>query len=501
MENLDQVPEFVPQHTWGNHNWGGGPSRPDRLYQGPFPDSVAPGADVCMTTTPSDGPIQNFGMGLVNYVLGDQLPKVKPSETMEKCIEDIACIPMGSKLYIRPTWRQMQSRPGKLNPFDPWKMALAMAEKHQKPLAFRIYLANPDIEDEALPDFVLDKVPMHRLGQGWADEDGVRANEIRAHKTHFVPHYHHPYFREALTELDALLAEQLNGDARIEFVDTYMYGFWGEGHSWPFESNPFPDPTTAQETWIEIFEMQRRHWDRTPLVTNTQPDIQRVGNAEILERTIRSGNWIRSDTIFIEPQQIEALSNRPPYTAAISEVGMSDGTPETLRLDGSGQPLTESIIAHVRDIGANYWSLWNWHNIHAEHVMHYYRQFPQGIDALNRVIGYRVRPSWVWAYDHAGRSGLILGMVNDGISGVPGVLVLSLLDEEGSVVGSGSLDAGCPVPQHVRQARFVLPAGRGWEDLRLKVELDVKGVLHPVRMSCREALNPDGTLTLRPSTL
>jgi hypothetical protein len=390
----------------------------------------------------------------------------------------------------------MQDRPGKLNPFDPWKIALDMAEKYDKRLAFRIFLANPDIEEESLPDFVREKVPMHFLGKGW-DENEVRPQEIRARREHYMPHFHHSCFREALDEFDALLAEQFDGDPRIEFVDTYMYGFWGEGHSWPFDSNPFPDPVTAQETWIEIFEMQRRHWARTPLVTNTQPDIQKVGNAELLERTIRSGEWIRSDTIFIEPQQIEALSNRPAWIAAISEVGMSDGTPDSLRPDPGGWPLTENIIAHVRDIGAHYWSLWNWHNIHASHVMNYYRQYPQGIDAINRVIGYRVRPSWIWAYDHAGRAGLILGMANDGIAGVPGVLVLSLLDEDGKVLAGGSLDAGCPIPHQVRQARLVLPAGRGWEGTRLKVELDVKGVLYPVEMSCREELNPDGTLTLR----
>ena len=119
----------------------------------------------------------------------------------------------------------------------------------------------------------------------------------------------------------------------------------------------------------------------------------------MVERTIRSGNWLRTDTIFIEPQQIEAISNRPAHIAAVCEVGMSDGSAESLRLE-NGIPLTENIIQHVRDVGANYWSLWNWHNIHADNVMNYYRQYPQGIDSLNRVIGYRIRPSWIWQYDH-----------------------------------------------------------------------------------------------------
>ena len=33
----------------------------------------------------------------------------------------------------------------------------------------------------------------------------------------------------------------------------------------------------------------------------------------MLDRTVRSNNWIRSDTIFIESEQIEALSNRPAW--------------------------------------------------------------------------------------------------------------------------------------------------------------------------------------------
>jgi hypothetical protein len=278
-------------------------------------------------------------------------------------------------------------------------------------------------------------------------------------------------------------------------MDTYHYGFWGEGHNWPFKETPFPDPATATETWIQIFEFQREHWNHTPLVSNTQHDFNNVGNAEILERTINSGDWIRADTIFIQNQQIEAMSNRPAWTAVISEVGMSDGTPETLQIR-DGVPHTENIMSHVKDVGANYWSLWNWHNIHADHVMNYYRQYPRGIDEFNRSIGYRIRPSWIWTYNHTGRTGLVFGLVNDGIAGVPGILRLTLLDAQGNRCMTGTLDSGYPIPHKVRQARFILPSGIGWEGMRLKAELEVKGVLHPVRWACRESSNPDGTLTL-----
>jgi hypothetical protein len=465
------------------------------LYQ--FPASQYPDWNVVMATLPSEEPVPNYGMGLTAYIIGDLLPKRKPNESVRETIEKIVQIPMASKLYIRPTWRQMQSQRGRLDPFEHWQITLELAEKYNKRVGFRVMLANPDIEEESLPDFILENAPMQYLGKGWDVEEGVNPNEVRARKEHRIPHYHHPYFLEALEEFDVLLAEQYNGHPCIEYMDTYMHGFWGEGHTWPFESiSPFPTIEAGVETWLRIFATQRAHWTKTPLVTNLQPDISQVGNDELVRRTLESGEWLRSDTIFIEPQQIELAGNRPPHVAFISEVGMSDGTPESLRIE-NGVPHTENIIAHVRDLGANYWSLWNWHNIHAEHVMNYYHQYPDGIDRLNRVIGYRLRPAWVWSYGETSHTGLIVGLANDGISGVPGVVRLSLLDQSGTLIAESSLDAGQPIPHQVRLTRLELPAGTAWEGTSLKAELIVKGVHHPIRWACREVINPDGSLTLK----
>jgi len=94
----------------------------------------------------------------------------------------------------------------------------------------------------------------------------------------------------------------------------------------------------------------------------------------------------------------------------------------------------------------------------------------------------------------------VLGMVNDGIAGVPGVLRLTVVSEDGAVNVSGGLDPGYPKPQGVRQAMLVLPEGVDWKGLRLKAELEVKGLRHPVRWACRQRTNDDGTLTLAPTT-
>jgi hypothetical protein len=275
-----------------------------------------------------------------------------------------------------------------------------------------------------------------------------------------------------------------------------MYGFWGEGHSWPFEGHPFPDDLTAEQTFIKMLDTQLKYWTKTPLVTNTQPDFSRVGNSELLDRSMRTHNWIRTDTIFIENMQIESLSNRPPWAAAISEIGIR--TLDRLTTH-DGVDMNANIISHVIDLGANYWSVWNWHNISAKNVLDYYETNPDPIDEINRRIGYRVRPSWIWNFNKAGHQGLIFGMVNDGIAAVPGVLRLTVFSEDGVVNVSGCLDAGYPKQTGVRQAMILLPKGVDWKGLRFKIELEVKGQTYPVEMACHQKTNADGSLTLQPN--
>lgn len=489
---------YVPAHNWDRYDFGYGPTVTDRLNQGPFPqyppEAVFPGGDVVMATTPSRAVVPNFGKGLVTYITADMGTAEIKSDNIPQAIEDLVRLPLGEKLYLRPTWREVQVRRGRLDFPDYWKLTFDLAKQYKKRVGFRIQMRAPDYSEEALPDFVLEKVPMVKLLGEWKTEHAGP----RRKAAYYEPRYDHPYFQEAYRELNALLAAELNGNPLVEYMDTFMYGFWGEGHTWPFQNNPFPDYQTAERTWIQMFEVQLQHWTKTPLVTNTQPDFSRVGNSELVDRTVRSWNWLRTDTIFIENEQIETLSNRPPWVGAVVEVGMSDGTPESLRLE-EGLPYTDSVIAHVMDVGAHYWSLWNFHKISAQNIMNYYRQFPQAIDEIARRIGYRVRPSFIWQYEEGKTQGLIVGFANDGIAGVPGALTVRVVSDDGKVNVGGSLDPGYPLPGKIRQAQFVLPEGVDWKGLKLRAEIEVKGVRHPVRWACHQQLNSDGSLTLRPN--
>jgi len=492
---------LVRAHNWDKYDFGSGPPVADRLNQGPFPqyppDAVIPTDEVVMSTIPSEDVVPNYGMGLITYVTADMGPDEIKSDDLSQGIRDLVQFPLGQKLYVRPTWREIQPRPGRLQFPDYLRLVFDLAKETGKRVGLRVQMSAPDYwRAPALPDFVLDKVPTVDLVMDPHEPAAEGQRFLKNPYSKYQPRFDHPFFQQAFKGLVEELAAEFNGSPWIEFFDTFLYGFWGEGHTWPFANHPFPDYQTAERTWIEMWEVQEKNFSKTPLVTNTEPDYSRVGNSEVLDRTVRSHNWIRSDTIFIENEQIEALSNRPPWTAVVIEQGLPGGPPEKVA-SHEGVSQSDDIIAHVMDVGANYWSLWNFHQINAKTLAGYYRAFPAWFDRINRRIGYRVRPSFIWSYEDKGYLGLIVGFANDGIAGIPGVLRVTVESEDGRPLKSGCLDAGYPLPGKVRQAQFVLPRGTKWQGLRLRAELEVKGVRHPVRWACRQKLNDDGTLTLR----
>lgn len=482
----------VAPHNWNNYDFGPPPKITDRLNQGPFsaygPDATAPGAEVVMVTTPSKAVVPNYGMGLITYICDEAGPPQLKGESLYDSIEKLVKFPLGNKLYLRVDWRDIQKQQGKLEFPEHWKITFELAKKYNKRIGLRVQLMSPVIENHSVPDFVAKKVPFVELG---------KTNEIGIpDKVHYAPRYDHTEFMAAFKELDSLLADEYNGHDLVEFIDTYMYGFWGEGHTWPFSGNPFPDYYTAEKTSIELFEHQAKNWDKTPLTTNTQPDYSHVGNSEVLDRTIRSHNWLRTDTIFVENEQIEALSNRPPWIGAVVENSISDGSQKSLKIKES-ITRTDNIIYHAKDVGPNYFSLWNWHNLNADSLMKYYQQFPDALDNLSTSIGYRLRPSWIWYLEKEEYPTIILGLVNDGIAGVPGALRVYLRNNDKSINMGGSLDPGFPLPGKVRQVQITLPKNTKWQELNLYAEIEVKQVRYPVKWACNEKLNDDGSLKLR----
>ena len=136
----------------------------DRLNQGPFPqyapEALIPTDDVVMTTTPSEEVVPNYGKGLITYITADSGTDEIKSDNIPQAIEDLVRFPLGQQLYIRPTWREVQPRPGRLELPDYVKLIFDLAKKNNKRVGLRIQMSAPDYKHQpALPE-----QPFQRLG-------------------------------------------------------------------------------------------------------------------------------------------------------------------------------------------------------------------------------------------------------------------------------------------------------------------------------------------------
>ncbi|HCC58844.1 MAG TPA: hypothetical protein DEQ47_16610 [Solibacterales bacterium] len=449
----------------------------DRLPQGPFRIEQDGGWQTLLFTTPSDTPLRNPGLGLAGYTWEESGPSLAVRagrETLERQVEQMASLPFVDVLYIRCDWRNVQKAPGRLELDPVWGLTLDAAKRHGLRVAFRVQLSNPGFQPQrlALPDFIARQVPMVEIGTIPGGAGKYRE-----------PRYDHPAFERAFAELNNLLAARFDGDPLIEWVDLMQYGFWGEGHTSDFP-NPFPDSATARRTMAAMTEQQLGRWKRTPLAVNTQPDISRVGNDQVIGRAMRAGAWMRSDSIVVEePQQIDLLANRPPWAAAVLEDGYFRQYDVThLERDSAGVNVLENYMLHVLDLGANYWSLWT----EAGNLARYNERYPRGFQELRARMGYRVRPAWVWQRKRASQSEVIVAVANRGVAGVPGVLWLTLQSLDGKFKMRGALDAGQPHAGGIRCGAFSLPkefTGR----VRLRAELEIRpGNVRPVAWACEQ---------------
>jgi hypothetical protein len=461
----------------------------DRLDQGPFGIEQDEGWFTVETTTPSATRVSSFGMGLVGYTWEENGPALavrSGAASLEHEVEALAALPFVDVLYIRCDWRDVQSKPGRLDLHPVWAATLDAARRHGRRVALRVQMSNPEIQPArlAIPEFLQARVPLVRLVRRVPD-DRVRTE----------PRYDHPAFQSAFRELQGLLAAELDANPLVEFVDLMMYGFWGEGHTGDW-AHPFPDEGTAERTFAEMTRLQLETWKRAPLAVNTQPDISHVGNGAVLDMAVRAGCWLRSDSVILdEPIQIDQLSGRPPWLAVVLEDGYHrhyrTDTASFLRDRGPVNPIDRTLL-HALDAGANYWSLWT----EAANVARYRERHPEAFAALDRRLGYRVRPSWVWQRKRHDTAELIVAIANDGVAGVPGTLRVIVETEDGTVRAGGSLDAGHPHAGRLRQASLALPAALEGATVRVRAELELKGVRRPVRWACAEPLDAAGALAV-----
>jgi hypothetical protein len=162
-------------------------------------------------------------------------------------------------------------------------------------------------------------------------------------------------------------------------------------------------------------------------------------------------------------------------------------------VDAAGVNVIDHTVLHALDVGANYWSLWT----EAANLARYDEAHPETFATLRRRIGYRVRPSWVWQRKRDGGDELIVALVNDGVAGVPGTVRLVAETNAGKMLAGGVLDPGHPHGSGVRLASLRLPPGLGGETIRLRAEIETRGVRRPMRWACAQPVESNGALAVR----
>jgi hypothetical protein len=104
----DSLLAKIPPHNFDKYDFGGGPPISDRLYQGPFSADDYPSWNVVMALTASHDVVPNSGMGLITYVCDEVGPARKDGETLAQSIENVVKLPLGTKLYLRVNWKDVQ---------------------------------------------------------------------------------------------------------------------------------------------------------------------------------------------------------------------------------------------------------------------------------------------------------------------------------------------------------------------------------------------------------
>src|SRR5437879_8057354 len=143
---------------------------PDRLKQGPFDIQQDEGWLTALFTTPSEKPLRVPGLGLVGYSWeegGPSLAARAGRETLEQHVEKVSSLPFVDVLYIRCDWRNVQSRPGRLDLDPVWGLTLDAARRKGLRVAFRVQLSNACFQPAHidLPPFLRGRIPLVKLGR------------------------------------------------------------------------------------------------------------------------------------------------------------------------------------------------------------------------------------------------------------------------------------------------------------------------------------------------
>ena len=206
------------------------------------------------------------------------------SEGTEVRVSDYA-----NTAYVRTSWASFEPEEGKYAWDDPdsrlSRVFQSVLDRGMK-LSFRIVVDGRD-QGQNTPDYVFDAGAEYFTAK-------VGNREVRS------PYADDPVFQEKYTHFIEALAREYNDIDKVDFIDAYGLGKWGEGHSLIYK-----DPGKNAEVMEWISSLYARTFTEVPLVINYhrllgEPSEQGWGapsevSARLLEQAIANGYSLRHD--------------------------------------------------------------------------------------------------------------------------------------------------------------------------------------------------------------
>ena len=154
--------------------------------------------------------------------------------------------------YVRTSWVSFEPEEGKYAWEDPEsrlnRLFRSILDRGMK-LSFRIVVDGRD-QGQNTPDYVFDAGAEYFISR-------VGSREVRS------PYPDDPVFQEKYSRFVEALAREYNDIDKVDFIDAYGLGKWGEGHSLIYK-----DPGKNSEVMAWITGLYARTFTEIPLVIN-----------------------------------------------------------------------------------------------------------------------------------------------------------------------------------------------------------------------------------------
>ncbi|MDR2627448.1 MAG: DUF4832 domain-containing protein [Dysgonamonadaceae bacterium] len=166
-------------------------------------------------------------------------------------------------LYVRWRWVDFEPEEGQyawLDKQSNFSRLIQGALDRGLKLAFRVYYDSDGQHYQATPDYVRQAGAEGRWNVGWAG------------RNMWSPYADDPVFQQKLGVFVEAFAKEFDDPDRVDFIDAFNLGFWGEGHDISFKAgNDNETLKTAVVKWIT--NLYGNAFRKVPLVINYHKEI------------------------------------------------------------------------------------------------------------------------------------------------------------------------------------------------------------------------------------